>query len=63
MLKVLENAGAEVDETVYRKHVKIKWRYRGVKKTTVVPSTTSDHRAILNNVALARRQLRECEDG
>lgn len=63
VLGILRDAGADIDEIVRKKHVKIKWRFKGQKRTTVVPATASDHRSDLNNRALVRRQLREIESG
>lgn len=63
VLATLEAARAEVISMTRKNHLKIRWRYRGETRLTVLAQTTSDHRAVKNAVALVKRQMREIDHG
>lgn len=60
--RVLVNAGATIDSVKAKKHVTIRWTYKGEKRLSLVSNTASDHRATMNAISDAKKQLREIDN-
>lgn len=63
VLDVLMGAKAVVLSIERKNHIKIRWRYNGETRMSIVSQTASDHRAMKNAVSIVKRQMREIDRG